>query len=152
MKELYEINGSTLAVIALPGNRSRIYEEEREFDLNVSTTSIIDHSCRFFGSSYVGRFEGTKNLLGINYKAPIIVEESRELIFFPTSSPRFEDCSWISISHLKEYQRSGKYSKVLFYNGLELPLYLSYGSLQNQALRATRLQVVLRSRKLNKCL
>lgn len=152
MKELYEINGSTLAVIALPGNRSRIYEEEREFDLNVAPTSIIDHSCRFFGSSYAGRFEGTKNLLGINYKAPIIIEESRELIFFPTSSPRFEDCSWISMNHLKEYQHSGKYSKILFYNGLELPLHISYGSLQNQALRATRLQVVLRSRKLNKTL
>lgn len=152
MKDIYEINGSTLAVIALPGNRSRIYEEDQEFDLDIPTTTIIDHSCNFFGSSYAGRFEGTKSLLGINYKAPIIVEESKELIFFPTSSPRFEDCSWIAIGHLKEYQRSGKYSKVLFYNGISLPLHISYGSLQNQALRATRLQVVLRTRKLNKCL
>ena len=37
----------------------------------------MDDSCKYFGSSYQGRYEGTKNLIGMNYKLPIIIEESR---------------------------------------------------------------------------
>ena len=150
MIEQYEVNPSTLALIPLTAKTSRVEEIETSYIVNQSTTEIIDASCRFFGSSYLGRLEGTKTLLGVNYKAPIIIEESTELIFFPTSSPRFDDCYWISIGHLREYRKKDYGSEVLFETGFSLPLNISYGSLQNQVLRATRLQVVLRRRKLTK--
>ena len=97
----YEINCSTMAIISLKKGFSKVIEEEEEFIVSKDTMDIINDSCKFFGSSYIGRFEGTKYLIGINYKAPIIVEESQELIFFPTSSPRFDNCNWICLKIIK---------------------------------------------------
>ena len=86
--------------------------------------------------------------LGINYKSPIVVEESNEIIFFPTASPRVEDCHWISLKHVDKLEKNGLKTKILFKNGQELNLSVSYGSLENQLLRATRLQSIMRDRKI----
>ena len=105
MKENYEINLSTLAVIAVDNKTSKIIEGTEEFLVKRSAINIIDKSCKFFGSSYNGRFEGTKHLTGISYKSPIIIEETKNIIFFPTSSPRIADCSWISLNHILDYKK-----------------------------------------------
>ena len=110
---------------------------------------IIDKSCRYFGSSYKGRFLGTKSLIGISHKAPIIVEETRNIIFFPTNSPRQYNCAWLALKHLQNYKRDKDNSIVIFNNGHLLNLDISYGMLDNQVLRATRLESVLRLRKNN---
>ena len=143
----YEINNSTLAIIPISKNCSKVIEEENNYIINNSTTEIIDHSCKYFGSSYNGRCEGTKNLVGFNYKTPIIVEESKEIIFFPTSSPRFDNCSWISLNNIEKYIRNEKKSSVFFKNGIVLDFEISYSSLENQILRATMLESKLRQRK-----
>ena len=78
MKNNYEINSETIAIIPVAQNVSKVIELHQSLIVNKSTTEIIDESCKFFGSSYLGRHEGTKNLIGINYKSPIIVEESLE--------------------------------------------------------------------------
>ena len=103
MLDQYEINKSTLAVLPIDESSSRVLEEEAEYIVNKSTTDVINDSCKYFGSSYKGRNEGTKSLIGGNYKLPILIEESREIIFFPTSSPKLEECAWISLNNLKNY-------------------------------------------------
>lgn len=148
MTNAYEINKGTLALIPISKNLSRVVELDSEFMINKSTTDIIDDSCKYFGSSYQGRFEGTKKLIGVNYKSPIIVEESREIIFFPTSSPRFENCYWISLNNIEEYKNNQKNSIIHFANGQSLELDISFGSLENQVLRAIKLGSVLRKRKM----
>lgn len=148
MKENYEINSSTVAIVPVDSNISQVIELENSFLVNRSTSDIIDDSCKFFGSSYVGRHEGTRNLIGINYKSPIIIEESLELIFFPTVSPRMQNCTWISLNHIEDYKKLEFSSMVSFKNGKKLELEISYGSLENQILRATRLESILRKRKL----
>ncbi len=102
----------------------------------------------FFWKFIYGRHEGTKSVLGINYKSPIVVEESNEIIFFPTASPRVEECHWISLKHVDKFEKNGLKTKILFKNGQELNLNVSYGSLENQLLRATRLQSIMRDRKI----
>ena len=87
--EKYEISPSTIAIIAIDGYKSKIIEDNDTFIVNRTTPKIIDDSCRYFGSSYLGRFEGSKNFLGGTiYKSPIIIEESHEIIFLPTGSAR----------------------------------------------------------------
>ena len=147
MLDNYEINQSTLAIVPINNNESKVIEEEGTIGIKKTTTGIIDDSCRFFGSSYLGRHEGTESLLGINYKAPIVIEESKEIIFFPTASPRVEDCHWISLKHVDKLKKNNGHTKILFKNGEELELNVSYGSLENQLLRATRLQSIMRDRK-----
>ena len=50
-------------------------EPVAEYYVDSSAFEVIDHSCKYFGSSYLGRNAGTYNLLGIQHKTPIIVEE-----------------------------------------------------------------------------
>lgn len=148
MKNNYEINKGTLAIISVKENQSKIIEENDILTVDRDSVKIIDDSCRFFGSSYAGRHEGTKSLLGIHYKSPIVIEESQEIIFFPTASPRVEDCHWISLKHVDKILKNKHSTKIVFKNGKELELNISYGSLENQLLRATRLKCILHDRKI----
>ena len=148
MKESYEINKSTLAIIPIDQNSSKIYEEEDNFVIKKSVSNIINSSCKYFGSSYNGRYEGSKDLLGMSYKLPIIIEETQEIIFFPTSSPRFNNCSWISLKKINNYEKNKTGVTINFKNGLNLEFYLSIFSLENQIFRALRLENILKDRKI----
>ncbi len=148
MKE-YEINDETMALIQLGEDKTKIIEENKEYVVNKNAYSIMDDSCKYFGSSYVGRVEGSKNMIGYEYKLPIIVEESRKLIFFPTSSPNSEDCSWISLKHVDDVEKNTESTILRFKNGSKVKLNISKASFNNQLLRSTRLESVLNARKEN---
>ena len=147
--ENYEINNSTLAVIALNEKQSKIIELDEIYVVEKSVFEIIDHSCKFFGSSYLGRHEGTKMITGIKYKTPILIEESHNIIFFPTCSSKMNNCMWISLNNIKNYSKYKRISKIIFKNDYELILNISYGSLENQILRSTLLDSTLRNHKKN---
>ena len=78
MKE-YEINSDTLALISLD-DKTKVFEKSKTFLVDKDTSRIMEDSCEYFGSSLSGRQKGTKKLIGVSYKAPIIVEESRNII------------------------------------------------------------------------
>jgi competence protein ComK len=143
----YEISSETLAIIPIDNCRSKVVEKDNTIIVNKTPMQIIEESCSFFGSSYFGRAKGTKKLIGVSHKAPIIIEESREIIFFPTSSPRLYECCWVALKNIEKYKKQESNALVLFNNGYILELNMSYGSLDNQVLRAARLESVLRARK-----
>ena len=146
----YEIGSQTLAIVPLDENISRVYEEEAEYVVNKSSNSIIKENCEFYGSSYEGRCIGTKSLTGIKTKYPIIIEESRNIIFFPTSSVRTKQSTWIALNKIKEIKsRNNSYhGQVEFNNKEKLDLNISVYSLENQFVRATMLKSKLYERKL----
>ena len=145
----YEINSNTLALISLNNLTTKVLEENNIYIVNQSVKEIINHSCKYFGSSYLGRYEGTKEIIGINYKSPILIEERKYIIFFHTCSVRNKNCNWISLNKIKDYKKYNNTSKIIFKNDLELILDISYGSLENQILRSTLLESKLRTRKNN---
>lgn len=144
--EEYEINSETLAILPIGEEKSRIIEVSREIIVNVPPIKVIDDSCKFFGSSYEGRFSGTKTLIGISHKSPIIIEESRKIIFFPTSSPRLLKCAWISLNNIESYIKNNGNTIIRFNCGKTVEIELGYGVIDNQVLRATRLEAVLSKR------
>lgn len=148
MKNEYEINSETLAIISIDRTMSKVIERDNVFFVNISAMNIIDNSCKFFGSSYSGRFEGTKNLTGISYKSPIIIEETKNIIFFPTSSPRIVGCSWISLNNISNYKKNKTKTNLIFSNGYNLEIDISYNIIENQILRAIKLDSILRKRKM----
>lgn len=144
----YEINLDTLAVIPINSEATRVIEREGEFIVKSNSMKIIDAGCRFFGSTYQGRSEGTKSMIGVNYKAPIIIEETKPIIFFPTISPRLAACSWISFKEIEKCtKKSEKETTILFKNGVEVALNMPYKSLQNQILRSSYLNSTLIDRR-----
>ncbi len=149
MKE-YEINTNTIALIPVNKECTKVIEEKNTFLVKMSAMKIIKRSCEYFGSSYLGRHEGTKYLTGISHKSPIIIEESRNLIYFPTISPRLENCLWISLRHILKYKEENGKSLIFFENGQKLLVDVSYGSFDNQYLHATKLDSILNKRKKSK--
>lgn len=145
--ERYEINDKTVALYGMT-NKTRVYEEEKNFIVDKPVNEIMEESCSYFGSSLDGRKKGTNSLIGVTYKAPIIVEESNNLIFFPTSSPKTKNCSWLRLNKISRYYYRNNHLVVEFKNGDKILLNSSYDILDNQILRATRLEAVLRDRKL----
>lgn len=143
----YEITYDTQLILPVDRNTSKVIDNGNEYIINLPALSILEHSCEYFGSSYEGRKEGTKKLLGITHKSPIIVEESRKIIFFPTKSPDSENCIWINLEKIdKYYLINEKKSAIVFKNGDILEFDISIGSLTNQILRATRLKFVIEER------
>jgi competence protein ComK len=143
----YEINFDTQLLLPIDEKKTKIIEQECEYIVEENINKIMEHSCEYFGSSYEGRKEGTKKLLGITHKSPIIVEESKRMIFFPTASTDNIKCIWISLDKIDKYYRiDNKNSAIKFKNGNIINLNISYGSLTNQILRASRLKYVLEER------
>ncbi len=151
MKKEYEINEGTLAIISLENGSSKILEDNRDYVVSRKSFDILDHSCRYFGSSYQGRKDGAKSIIGSSYKMPIIVEEERDIIFFPTSSPDDKECIWLAVNKINNFSK-GQFNttKIIFDNGIELVVPLSYRSFENQVYRASRLSYLLNIRKSNK--
>ena len=149
MKTEYEINDETLAIMKLDSGYSEVYELNDHCLVSKGSNEIMEDSCNYFGSSLDGRRKGTEAMIGVNYKAPIIVEESREIIFFLTSSAR-ENTNWICLKHISSFYREDENLILVFKNGQKITLDLSYGVLDNQILRATRLESALRGRKIAK--
>ena len=138
----YEINRNTMALIPINDDQTKIIERNRIFIINENIMNIIKNSCEYFGSSYLG----TKKLTGITHKSPIIIEESNNLIYFPTESPRLNSCSWIGFNNIKNYINNNGKATIIFDNDKVLDLNISYNSLDNQVLRSSKLDSVLRKR------
>lgn len=149
MKEIYEINRGTLALIPINDALTQVVELDNSFYVENSVQKIIDNSCKNFGSSFLGRSEGTKALIGINYKAPIIISELNSIIFFPTISPRSEKCCWISLNNLIDYKKESDSTIINFNNNRQIKLDVSSFIIENQIYKATMLDYKLRKLSLN---
>ena len=146
----YEINDATLAIIPDKKANSLILEEGTEYKIEAKPLKIIDYSCKYFGSSYVGRREGSKQILQTAYKLPIMIEDTRNILFFPTNSPEETECSWLALNKIEKIRplsSRNNYTEIEFANGKILALPISYKSLENQILRASRLESVIRNRR-----
>ena len=145
----YEISKDTLAVIPVGEKKSKIVEKDSSFIIEQSPNKIMDESCRYYGSSINGRQKGTTNLTGISYKAPIIVQEEGNIIFFPTTSPRLKSCCWVSLNNIESYYYDfdKKRCYIIFDNNEKIELDLSYCVLNNQILKSHRLESIFNKRR-----
>ena len=146
----YEINEDTLAIIPKNNKITIVYEKYNNYIVKQNIKEILNNSCKYFGSTLDGRKIASSSLLNINYKVPIIIEESSNMVFFPTSSIKSNKCSWISLNNIDRFERNYRGSKIYFNNGNFIIFPISYGILNNQILRSSRLIYLLKERKLNK--
>ncbi|KAB2337158.1 transcriptional regulator [Cytobacillus depressus] len=147
--EEYEINPNTMIILPFTyGSKiySKIWELEEEFISPFKPFDIIKKSCFLYGSSYEGRKEATKHLIGITHKAPITVDSANSIYFFPTTSPSNSKCIWISQEHIHLHRRSDTHTQVIFKNKKLLSIPVSYNSFHNQVLRTALLKTTLSRR------
>lgn len=128
-------------------NGTRVLEYDDEYQVNESVYSIMENSCKYFGSSFDGRINGSKSVLGSVYKVPIIVEETQKLIFFPTESLTSPKVSWIAYKNIKNIEKFGKHSLIRFINGKSIVLECPYFTLKNQIFRCNMLDSIFTKRR-----
>ena len=144
---MYEIDLSTLMLISLDDDRTKIITLDDEFIINIDSKKVIDNSCKYFGSSLNDRVNTTKRLINIKSKSPIIVEESRNIIFFPLKSVRDKSNIWISYNNLEKYVKLDDRTKFIFNNKKEIILDFSYYIIDNQVTRSLMLDYEVKKRR-----
>lgn len=142
----YEINEDTMAIIPISYYETLVKEENRELIIAENAYKIMEESCEYYGSTYKGRIKAAKKILDCPYKTPVIIEESENIVFFPTKSSTDDNCCWINGNFIKKLEKIGSKSKIIFNNDEEIIVDVSKLSLNNQISRAVRLESILRKR------
>lgn len=144
----YEINLETLLIIPFSNGKSKIYEFDKEYIVNRVTLDIIKDSCLFFGCSYEGRRDAVKNIINVDMKVPILVEESHNIIFFPITSCVNKNSIWISYQNLVKYSKFNEFSTVLYFkNGKQIIVDVKYNLIDNQVIRCLKLKSLIDRRR-----
>ena len=146
----YEINDETLAILSFNDGKSRVIENSEEYIVDDNPYAVMEHSCKYFGSSIEGRISGSRDILASIYKTPVIVEESLGLIFFPTEALESLNVSWISYKNIKNVEKDGKKTKIIFKNGSNIVVDCPFFSIKNQIFRCNMLEAISNNRKISK--
>ena len=144
---MYEIDLSTVMLIGVDDDNTKIITLDDEFIIDTDSKKIVDNSCKFFGSSLTDRVNMTKRLININSKSPIIIEESRNIIFFPLKSIRDKCNIWISFNNLEKYVKSDDKTMFIFKNEKEVIIDFSYYIIDNQVTRSLMLDYEVKKRR-----
>ena len=144
---MYEIDLSTVMLIGLDDDKTKVITLDNEFIIDIDSKKIVDNSCKYFGSSLTDRVNMTKRLISIKSKSPIVIEESRNIIFFPLKSIR-EKCNiWISFNNLEKYVKSDYKTIFYFKNNREVIIDFSYYIIDNQVTRSLMLDYEVKKRR-----
>ena len=144
---MYEIDLSTVMLIGLDECKTKIITLDSEFIIDIDSKRIVDNSCKYFGSSLTDRVNMTKRLINIKSKSPIIIEESRDIIFFPLKSIRDKCNIWISFNNLERYVKSDDKTIFYFKNKKEVIIDFSYYIIDNQVTRSLMLDFEVKKRR-----
>ena len=141
------INNNTLAILPLGDTYSIVYEDNVSKIVKTRPNNIINYNCKMHGSSLEGRLKGTENLTGYSYKAPVSI--NNDLLFFPTTSPRLKECSWINLYNIKtvNYDKFERTTQIVFNNNKYIDFRISKNILNNQILKASFLDAKLKRNK-----
>ena len=126
---------------------TKVLEEGRELVVHCKPTYIVTASCIYYGASYKGRRDATKELIQVNRKPPIAVNPYHEVYFFPSLSPTQEFCGWFSNAHIAHFKRmSYNQSEITFLNGEKILYNISKNTLEVQLSRTSILKSILSKR------
>ena len=142
----YEINEDTIAVIPIDYEKTKVLELNNEYIIEKKAYKIMDDSCKYYGSNYKGRLSAAKEILNCSYKIPILVEESKKLIFFPTKSSLEEDCCWINFDLVNSVIKNNESCILECKNNKKIEIKSSKLSIDNQIARSTRLSYIINQR------
>ena len=83
--------------------------------------------------------------MGIKIKVPIIISESKKIIFFPTMSLKNINCIWFNLNSIDKYfSTTDSLLNVKLINGSNITINCSNYIFNNQYLKALRLKSILK--------
>lgn len=148
----YEITSSTLMLEYNDEKSTKVYEFNEEFIVNQNILDIVENSCSFYGSTLEGRVTASKKILKTNIKLPIVVEDIKKIIFFPTKASYRIGCKWLSFNNIDRIEKVGKsnnLTRIYFCNGLVNDVKVSYEIIYRQIYNCMLLEKTLLLRQEN---
>ncbi|ANU27570.1 competence protein ComK [Planococcus versutus] len=145
MKAEYAISSETIVILPdFDENgflNALICKKDGITQAGLSPFNLIDTNLRFRGSSMRGALDGARTLLDKAYMNPVILDNERDIILFPSKSPFREDCVWLSLRHVRTYKRSGaSHTRVELSNGSTIRLDVSFHTFNKKIQRAYELR------------
>lgn len=134
-----EISSNIVLIRNKGVKESEIVYYNESIVLPFSSKKIIDKNCKLFGSSLNGRIESSKEWLGCDYKLPIIIDEIRNLVLFPTRSIDSPKNIWISYNAIDDYNNTKDGIELLLKDGQKLLIDESFNVFESQYIRASKL-------------
>ena len=134
-------------LIGIDDESTKVVTMNDEFTIKESAKKIVDNSCKFFGSSLTDRIKATNRLVKMASKTPIVIEDTRNIIFFPLKSTREKNNIWISYNNLGKYIQDDDKTIFEFTNGKIIEITFSYYIIDNQVTRSLILDYELGNRR-----
>lgn len=87
VKTCFEFQFDSMIMAIIPeqyGSKlySRVLKTDGEVLIPYSPLEVIKKSCHLYASSFEGRKEGTKELIGVTHKPPIVIDPIQSIYFF----------------------------------------------------------------------
>lgn len=139
----YIITKNTVLVMSVGYSCCRVYEIDKTFDVNMSLKEILELSCIHYGSSFEGRIKASKYYLNYNYKLPIIIDEYKNIIVFPTKTYDDINNSIICTNKILDYEKRDDNILIYLKNGNSINIEDSYKIFENQYFKALKLKMRL---------
>lgn len=134
-----ELSSNTVLIRSIGPGESEVVNLTDSVILPYSSKTIVDKNCKLFGSSLHGRIESSKEWLGYDYKLPIIVDEIRNLVLFPTRSIDSPKNVWLSYNVIDDYTVKRDGVEILLKNGKTIKIKESFNVFESQYFRAAKL-------------
>ena len=142
----YIINKNTCAIVKKNKN-TLIIEDEKVFLVNSSILTIINNSCKYYGSDYRGSLNSVNCILRSKYKNPILINENYNLILFPTESIRNNNAMFINYKKIINYDLYYDIIRIFFTNKIMLTTKISKYIFSEQLLKCVIFNNILNLRK-----
>ena len=123
--------------------RVEVVTKNQNYEFMVTFDTFINESCKYYGSSYEGRKNGSRYLLSLTSKLPIILNEKKNLVLFPISSDRSKNNIWFLYNNILSYKKVKNYVEVTFKNKEKMIFLISYYIFRNQMLKCSQLLTIL---------
>lgn len=123
--------------------RIEIVTKEQNYVFIGCFDTFINESCKYYGSSYEGRKNGSRYLLSLTSKLPIILNEKKNLVLFPINSDRSKNNIWFMYNNILNYKKVKNYVEVTFKNKEKMIFLISYYVFRNQMLKSSQLLTTL---------
>lgn len=138
----YIISNQTCALYKYK-DQTIVIENNKKLLIKAKLLTIIDNSCKHYGSSLTGRITSSSFILNCKYKIPIIIDNNLNMIFIATNSIRKSECIFINIFKIKEVNNN----TITLINNVMLTTNKSKIIMMNQILKSLVLSNIINDRK-----
>lgn len=118
---------------------SIVLEGNEVYAVRQTPDNIINQACQKSGYDLEIKQKQTKILSEHSYKLPVSLSDELILVAFPTKGINDIDCAWIMIRNVFDIGKHESGSVVIFKNGQQVILDISFDILKNQCIKATEL-------------